>query len=402
LKFADSGHVGAAEIFGARDGGTWTSGSSQPSRLALSTTPDGSATPVERVRIDSSGNVGIGTSSIDTKLHVEGATPGGGGVEYFDALQLENTQTANVGATRLKFKTNRDGTAGETSIAHVPYDGNGNAYLRFQAFQYQFYNQAGSSERVRIDSSGRLGVGTSTPSTTLHVNGVSTVTGVARFADGTAAAPGITFWSDASTNTGIFRPSEDTLGFTTAGTERMRITNSGIINLNGQRSGFPTPMSGSGNVRIAAESAGGIALSTFDTNNYTAVQFVREVSGSAQQVGTITCTSTNTSYNTSSDYRLKENVVPLTGAADRLSQLPVHRFNFIADPSNTVDGFLAHEAQDVVPECVTGTKDEVDDEGNPVYQGIDQSKLVPLLTAALQEALAKIETLEARLTAAGL
>jgi hypothetical protein len=65
----------------------------------------------------------------------------------------------------------------------------------------------------------------------------------------------------------------------------------------------------------------------------------------------------------------------------------------------TIDGFLAHEAQAVVPECVTGTKDQIDDEGNPVYQGIDQSKLVPLLTAALQEALAKIETLEARLTA---
>ena len=104
-------------------------------------------------------------------------------------------------------------------------------------------------------------------------------------------------------------------------------------------------------------------------------------------------------YSTSSDYRLKENVVPLTGAADRLNQLQVRRFNFIADPDTTVDGFIAHEAQAVVPECVTGTKDEVDDEGNPVYQGIDQSKLVPLLTAALQEALAEIESLKARVTA---
>jgi hypothetical protein len=116
-------------------------------------------------------------------------------------------------------------------------------------------------------------------------------------------------------------------------------------------------------------------------------------------VGTIATNGSATAYNTSSDYRLKENVVPLTGAADRLSKLQVHRFNFIADPDTTVDGFLAHEAQAVVPECVTGTKDEVDNEDNPVYQGIDQSKLVPLLTAALQEAIAKIETLEARLTA---
>jgi hypothetical protein len=120
------------------------------------------------------------------------------------------------------------------------------------------------------------------------------------------------------------------------------------------------------------------------------------------RVGSISTIGSATVFNTSSDYRLKENVVPLTGAADRLNQLQVHRFNFIADPDTTLDGFLAHEAQAVVPECVTGTKDEVDDEGNPVYQGIDQSKIVPLLTAALQEALAKIETLEQRLTDAGL
>jgi len=119
-------------------------------------------------------------------------------------------------------------------------------------------------------------------------------------------------------------------------------------------------------------------------------------------VGSISVTTSATAYNTSSDYRLKENVVPLTGAADRLNQLQVHRFNFIADPDTTVDGFIAHEAQAVVPECVTGAKDEVDDDGNPVYQGIDQSKLVPLLTAALQEALAKIEVLEQRLTDAGI
>jgi hypothetical protein len=116
-------------------------------------------------------------------------------------------------------------------------------------------------------------------------------------------------------------------------------------------------------------------------------------------VGSITVTASATAYNTSSDYRLKENIVPLTGAADRLNQLQVHRFNFIADPDKTVDGFLAHEAQAVVPECVTGTKDEVDADGNPIYQGIDQSKLVPLLTAALQEAIAEIASLKDRVAA---
>ena len=121
--------------------------------------------------------------------------------------------------------------------------------------------------------------------------------------------------------------------------------------------------------------------------------------GGAAAVGTISVSAGATAYNTSSDYRLKENITPLDGAIARLNQLPVHRFNFIADPDKEVDGFIAHEAAAVVPECVTGVKDEVDEDGDPIYQGIDQSKLVPLLTAALQEAIAKINALEARIAA---
>ena len=128
--------------------------------------------------------------------------------------------------------------------------------------------------------------------------------------------------------------------------------------------------------------------------------FVMNTSNSV--IGSITNNGASTSYNTSSDYRLKENVVPLAGAADRLAQLPVHQFNFINTPDKTVDGFLAHEVQDIVPEAIVGTKDAVDADGNPVYQGIDQSKLVPLLTAALQEALTEIASLKARLDAANL
>jgi hypothetical protein len=138
----------------------------------------------------------------------------------------------------------------------------------------------------------------------------------------------------------------------------------------------------------------------------------------AVQVGNISVTGSSTSYNTSSDYRLKENVTAVTGATDRLKQLNPVRFNFIADPDTTVDGFLAHEAQAVVPEAVTGTKDAMrdeeyevtpavlDDDGNvvteavigtrsvPDYQGIDQSKLVPLLVKTIQELEARITALE--------
>ncbi len=102
-------------------------------------------------------------------------------------------------------------------------------------------------------------------------------------------------------------------------------------------------------------------------------------------------------YNTSSDYRLKTNIEPLTAAVARLLQIPVHRFNWLADPAAPkIDGFLAHEAQAIVPESVTGHKDEVDADGKPIHQGIDQSKLVPLLVAAVQELAARVAALEAR------
>lgn len=116
-------------------------------------------------------------------------------------------------------------------------------------------------------------------------------------------------------------------------------------------------------------------------------------------VGAINVTASATAYVTSSDYRLKENVTPITGAADRLMLLKPCNFNFLSDPANPVDGFLAHEAQAIVPNAVVGQKDEVDADGTPVHQSIDHSKLVPLLTAALQEALGKIAALEARIVA---
>lgn len=118
--------------------------------------------------------------------------------------------------------------------------------------------------------------------------------------------------------------------------------------------------------------------------------------GTPTITGSITSDGSTTSYNTSSDYRLKENISPLSGAVDRLKALKPSRFAFISNPDKVVDGFIAHEVQAVVPEAITGDKDGVDADGNPEYQGIDQSKLVPLLVAALQDALARIEALEAR------
>ena len=112
------------------------------------------------------------------------------------------------------------------------------------------------------------------------------------------------------------------------------------------------------------------------------------------EVGTIKSGLSGTNFNTSSDHRLKENVVYDWDATNRLKQLKPARFNFIADPDVTVDGFLAHEAQAVVPEAVTGTHNQVDGDGNAVMQGIDQAKLVPLLVKTIQELEARITALE--------
>jgi hypothetical protein len=113
-------------------------------------------------------------------------------------------------------------------------------------------------------------------------------------------------------------------------------------------------------------------------------------------VGGVVVSPSTTTYTTSSDYRLKENVSAMPDASSRVMSLKPCRFNFKAEPGKVVDGFIAHEVQAVVPEAVTGSKDAVDADGNPDYQGIDQSKLAPLLTAALQDALKRIAALEAR------
>jgi hypothetical protein len=180
-------------------------------------------------------------------------------------------------------------------------------------------------------------------------------------------------------------------------TERMRITSTGAVLIGMTSDAYLAADSG-----IQLNANGTARFGTDGTSAANVLSFVNGTNGTPAEVGVIQTSGSSTTYATTSDYRLKENVVPLINAVSRLNQLQVHRFNFIADPDKTVDGFLAHEAQAVVPECATREKDAVDDDGNPVYQGIDQSKLVPLLTAALQEAIGEIESLKARLTAAGI
>jgi len=119
--------------------------------------------------------------------------------------------------------------------------------------------------------------------------------------------------------------------------------------------------------------------------------------GDGGSVGSITFSGSNTSFNTSSDYRLKNNIVDLTDATAKVKELKPKKFSWKKDTNNTlIHGFLAHEVAEVIPEAVVGKKDEVDDDDKPIYQGIDHSKLVPLLVKTIQELEARITALESK------
>ncbi len=221
--------------------------------------------------------------------------------------------------------------------------------------------------------------------------------------DGSAATPSLNFAAD--TNTGFYRYGDDTIGFSTNGTYRMLIggslsTDDGGPSLLWKTTQNPVENNVTG---IQFSDSGRINIGNYANclvlNRHSSIGTVVGIRYNTNNVGSITVNTSSTAFVTNSDYRLKQNVVSLTGAKERVNNLNVKRFNFTVDPSTTVDGFLAHEAATVVPEAVTGTKDEVDAAGVPVYQGIDQAKLVPLLTAALQEAFAEIDALTTRVAA---
>ena len=170
----------------------------------------------------------------------------------------------------------------------------------------------------------------------------------------------------------------------------MRITSGGLLLLN-----TPNSLDNEYRLHTYMTSTGGHVFRPDGTSTRKPLAFQNN---NGSEVGSVTSSTSSTSYNTSSDYRLKENVTAISDGITRLKTLKPKRFNFIADAETTVDGFIAHEVT-AVPEAISGTKDQVDSDNNPVYQGIDQSKLVPLLTAALQEAVAKIEVLETKVAA---
>jgi len=248
---------------------------------------------------------------------------------------------------------------------------------------------------VVVASGHKLGIGTTSPARQLEVydDGTNGQAVLALTAQNTENSR-IMFADTDDSNIGIldYNHSDNSMRFNVNNAERMRIDAGGNLLVGTTTNGTTadgTVIRASAEVLMTRSNAAPLLVNR-DGSDGTAI----EIRNSNVNVGTISVSGSSTSYNTSSDYRLKEAVVDMTGAITRVKSLQPKRFNFIADDTVTVDGFMAHEAQTVVPEAVTGTHDEVDADGNPVMQGIDQSKLVPLLTAALKESIAKIEALE--------
>ena len=366
----------------------------------------GSNTDIQSVDIDENcAASGINNAIREIMADLKDVSTGAVNLEtpVADTLGVNSAPASGV-KLQVKTATDRhlaafDNSAGPTLGAVT--DAAASTTLRLAGSPLVMTGAGGSgAEHVRVSTSGNVGIGTTSPNAKAEI---STSSGeVLRLTKATGAYLG---FHDGTQTRAAFQGINGADGLTlhtgSSVTERMRITSDGYVGV-GEAS--PTNMV---QIDVGSRTTSGLVIENSSTNGYYgaayrchtnngyAVLFQRGNSS----VGSIFAGTSSTSYNTSSDHRLKENVADMTGAIDRVKALAPKRFNFIADADTTVDGFLAHEAQTVVPEAVTGTHNEVDDDGNAVMQGIDQAKLVPLLTGALKEAIAKIETLETKVAA---
>jgi len=346
--------------------------------------PDGTGNTVI-----SSGNVGVGTSSPNSHLTTQTTSTSTSAFDF--GVQINNSFASNDSICALGFHNRADvnGTGIGGAIAYVgggASGGSGNITFNIKDNTDISNVVDVADEKMRIDSSGNVGVGT-TPVDSFGFGkavDISSASGSFFYARDSDSVNGVGGIGYSGTDLYVSNKASGNIKFlcNTDATERMRITSSGAL-------------------LVATTTAGGDGY-TLEANGF--LTHAR-ASGGAQSmvgyknggnfVGEIRTSTTATAYITSSDYRLKENVTYDWDATTRLKQLKPARFNFIIDPDTVVDGFLAHEAQAVVPESVTGTHNDIDDDGNPVYQGIDQAKLVPLLVKTIQELEARITALEA-------
>jgi hypothetical protein len=370
---------------------------------------------------DSSGNFIVGTSGSD-KLQLTssgnlglGVTPSAWDTAVIKAVQI------GTGAT---FAGDTPGSAFRARILANAYYGSG-AYryigsgpallhtLNANSSTYE-WNIAGSgtagnaitfTQAMTLDTSGNLVIGNTSAADKLNVWGgalrVNASTGDSSYyvrlqsnynysnsfnlivAGGSSPAT-LMSWADVGVLNINAGTSSQAITFSRGATESARIDSSGNLLVGTTSSAKGTQ----GSIISEGQAFENIRLN--GTGTQTFVTF--NLSGTT--VGSITASGSTTTYNTSSDYRLKNTVAPMTGALAKVAQLKPCTYKWNADGSDG-EGFIAHELAEVVPQCVTGEKDAVDAEGNPQYQGIDTSFLVATLTAAIQELKAEFDAYKA-------
>jgi hypothetical protein len=320
---------------------------------------------VESMRLDSSGNLGIGTSSPSsfsgyTTVSVNNATNGG----IYNIL-VNGTETARLQAYSGIFNVAAKGAA-----TNLTFETNG-------------------SEQMRLTSTG-LGIGTSSPGVRLQIGNPSDSNQALRFDFTDSSTARINSTRVGSGNLqSLLLAGQDTLQFSTAGSERARIDSSGNLLVGTTTTGFTNSRSftfqGVGDGKVY------INHSTLNGNGDGFIGF----GYNGGQIGSITQSGTTAvAYNTSSDYRLKENIQPMTGALAKVAALKPCTYKWKSDGSDG-QGFIAHELQEVCPDAVTGEKDAVNEDGSIKPQGIDTSFLVATLTAAIQELKAEFDAYKA-------
>ena len=375
--------------------GTATGGVTIPGDLGIA----GVLTYEDVTNIDS-----VGVITARDGLRVTGVTTITGTGEYL--LRLNKSDSS---AVYTQFTNSTSGTSTSDGF-RIGMDSNedGLVWLREDG-NVKFGSN--NSERLRIFSNGDIGVNV----TTINRSdpGRNTVQFDYSGSDGSQGLEirlsNSALNGNAATDNAAITYIGQTLGFTNRengniqfsnnGSERLRINSTGVVQVMSERLTMGTSVTNGGandgNFCIEFSSASRNAIKLRDTHNTGSTTYMVLVGGSAT-VGSITGTTGQAFYNNLSDYRTKENDIKITDGIEKIKLLNPIRFNYKTESTTLCDGFFAHEVTPAVPTAVTGEKDAVDSDGKIDPQMLDMGKIIPLLTAALQEAIAKIETLESK------